>query len=490
MERRYAQESTARFDDDGKITWCSNETDSEGRFKWRKDGSPSGECLGIDFAKASLLRQQGACNILSGACPAAEVSTFVPFAYDAGIAMAHTLHHLLEDESVNMMDISGRHLIQALSANTTFVGTTGTVSFHQGETMGERDASDVRFFVFVHHGTSSGFDQVVGTVDGGKFNLCDPQGSALAYPCTGYTFPDGSSEIPPDTNPCAPENPCKHGGNCTVNTGYNAKRSFNCSCTIEWLGDTCEETRYCSLEAELNQIQSPGMRIKHFPEAKTSVPLKFDQLREIPTQSECHPGFRFQGNEDFELACCSVPGPNGTRGRALVQLKHPTACETYERLLESDGLLGYGANFFNCTARPKRFIAYNFVALVLIGLIAILSVAAIVIVIIYRQCIGALDTSLEWVKSEMEDEETCVPGSEQDTRVKAKPKPKAKAKANQIADEESLMKQVSTPMKNNSNLESQITYLSQSFCKNINLSQSFCKNINLSQSFCKNINLS
>merc|ERR1719409_1316640 len=54
----YAQESTARYSDDGKITWCSDDTDSEGAFMWRKDGSRSGECFGIDFAKAAKLRQQ------------------------------------------------------------------------------------------------------------------------------------------------------------------------------------------------------------------------------------------------------------------------------------------------------------------------------------------------------------------------------------------------------------------------------------------------
>ena len=441
VKRRYAQESTARYSDDGKITWCSDDTDSEGAFMWRKNGSRSGECFGIDFAKASLLRQQGACDMSSadGACPAAELSTFVPYAYDAGIAMAHTLHQLIEVESVDMMDISGRHFLQSLSTHTTFVGATGNVRFQQNHSMGDRKASDVAFYVFNHRGTSMGYEQIVGTIDGGKFKLCDPKGPALAYPCTEYLFPDGSGNIPPDMappDPCEP-NPCKNDGNCTQNPGH-IQQPFNCSCAIDWLGETCEETRYCSMDSKSNQFQPQGMRFENFPRAKTSVAIPFDKLRAEKTESECLPDYRFQGKDDFVLACCSVPGANNTRDRALVQLgDSATNCATYERLLLSDGLLEYGDNFFSCGKRPERFLhlAYNYVAIVLIALIAVLHVGAVLIVIIQRQCVGALDTSQEWVKNEIKDEETCVPGSENDTR-------KSRVRKDQVADEQTLSKQL------------------------------------------------
>ena len=199
-------------------------------------------------------------------------------------------------------------------------------------------------------------------------------------------------------NPCKP-NPCQNGGNCTItnttgHVGGPLSRSgltplFNCSCPSDWLGQTCEETRYCSMDSKSNQFRSRGLRIDNFPRATTSVAVPFLKLRESTKESVCLPGFMFDGDEEFKLACCPIPGPNGTRNRdrALVQLGESVPnCATYERLLLSDGLIRYDDDFFGCNERPQRFVAY-----VLIAVVVMLSVTAVIAVIIYKLHVGALD---------------------------------------------------------------------------------------------------
>ena len=390
--RRYAQESTAGIADDGSIEWCSNETDSKGSLLWHEEGSHSGECIGIDFAKASsLLQEQGKCNVRTNAvCEWAEPSDYIPYAYDAAIAMASALHQLVEVDAIDMMKVSGRHVVKVLSENVSFSGATGNMRFKQDKDMGDREARDVTVIILNHQGTSTGFDQAVGVVQGGSYKSCDKLLQPLLTACKGYIFPDGSGNIPLDKEPAkttpAPvdpckSNPCKNEGNCTANFG-NLENPFNCTCAMDWLGDTCTETRKCSLDAQNNMFKPRGLRVHNFPQQKDSEPIKFKRLRKVASESECLPNFKFQGTTEFHLACCPLPSDNGTRSAALVQFGGKVMdCQTYERLHKSGGLIGYNDTFYRCSERQQRYLKY-----ILIAVVSVLHLCAAIVLVVYIQC--------------------------------------------------------------------------------------------------------
>ena len=174
-----------------------------------------------------------------------------------------------------------------------------------------------------------------------------------------------------------------------------------------------------------------GMRIfkENFPQRTTSAPVPFNQLRQFDTDSECLPDFMFVGTNDFNLGCCVI-SYNGTLTTTLVRLGGSvTTCERYEELNKKTALIDYGKNFFGCDVRPKRVLAYNPVAYILIGIILLLKTVALILILVYKLCVGKMDTSKEWVQKKVvshgnkQKKETQTPtpvdGKQEPTSVKS-----------------------------------------------------------------------
>ena len=88
-EAWFSQNSTAKMSANGIRSDCSDAVDATGRYIWREDGKKEGRCCGIDFEQAGEKWRAKECSNDDPVCASAAITTFVPFAYDAGIAMAH-----------------------------------------------------------------------------------------------------------------------------------------------------------------------------------------------------------------------------------------------------------------------------------------------------------------------------------------------------------------------------------------------------------------
>ena len=115
--------------EDGTRTDCSDAVDATGRYIWREDGTEQGRCCGIDFEKAGQKwRASKKCSNDDPVCANAAISVYVPYAYDAGIALAHGLDKLVHHQNLRSKDITAELLSQAVK-NSTFEGVSGPVSF-------------------------------------------------------------------------------------------------------------------------------------------------------------------------------------------------------------------------------------------------------------------------------------------------------------------------------------------------------------------------
>merc|ERR1719473_1943751 len=75
---------------------CSDAVDATGRYIWREDGKKDGRCCGIDFEQAGQKwRAKEKCSSGDPVCASAAITPYVPWGYDAGIALAHGLHELV-----------------------------------------------------------------------------------------------------------------------------------------------------------------------------------------------------------------------------------------------------------------------------------------------------------------------------------------------------------------------------------------------------------
>ena len=183
----YSQPSTAKISENGTRSDCSDAVDATGRYIWREDGKKEGRCCGIDFEEAGKKWRAGQeCSSDDPVCSSAAISTYVPFAYDAGIAMAHGLHELVHRRGLRSDEIKADLLSQAIK-NSTFEGVSGPVSFLS---TGDRRVDDFEYVVYNYHETTRGFE-VVGQMAGGSFTAnCDPDA------CASLVFSDGTSDIP------------------------------------------------------------------------------------------------------------------------------------------------------------------------------------------------------------------------------------------------------------------------------------------------------
>ena len=99
---------------EGIRTECSDAVDATGRYIWREDGAKDGRCCGIDFKQAGEKWRAKECSNADAVCSSAAISTYVPFAYDAGIALAFGLHQLVHLEGLSHTQITADRLFQAI----------------------------------------------------------------------------------------------------------------------------------------------------------------------------------------------------------------------------------------------------------------------------------------------------------------------------------------------------------------------------------------
>ena len=173
--------------ENGTRSDCSDAVDATGRYIWREDGKEDGRCCGIDFEQASEKWRAGKCSKEDPVCASAAITAYVPFAYDAGIAMAHGLHELVHRRGLRADEIKADLLSQAIR-NSTFEGASGTVSFLSN---GDRRADHFEYVVYNYHETMHGFEAVGQMVNG----FFDP--TCNGSPCASVVFSGGSSRVPP-----------------------------------------------------------------------------------------------------------------------------------------------------------------------------------------------------------------------------------------------------------------------------------------------------
>ena len=171
---------------DGKRTDCSEVVDATGKYIWRKDGHKDGQCCGLDFQQAGHKWRANKCSNDDPICGSAMVSTYVPFAYDAVIALAHGLDKLLRN-GTTPDKITTKLLSEAIQ-QSSFLGATGKVSFEKN---GDRKADDLVFIVYNYHASARGF-KIVGQMLNGGFD----DNSCSSAACPSLIFSNGGNQIP------------------------------------------------------------------------------------------------------------------------------------------------------------------------------------------------------------------------------------------------------------------------------------------------------
>ena len=173
---------------DGTRSKCSDAVDATGRYIWREDGAKDGRCCGIDFEQAGQKWRANEGSFDDPVCLSAAISTYVPFAYDAGIALALGLDKLVRLEGLSGSEITADRLIQAVQ-NSNFEGVTGHVSYLRN---GDRRADSFQFDVYNSPNSARGFGfQPVGEmVDGHFAPICEDG------PCAPMIFSDGTDRKP------------------------------------------------------------------------------------------------------------------------------------------------------------------------------------------------------------------------------------------------------------------------------------------------------
>ena len=185
-EAWYSQPSTAIMSADGTRTACSDARDPAGSYIWREDGEENGRCCGIDFEQAKRKRNTNTCTSGDLVCGVTKVSGFVPYAYDAAIALAHGLDKLVK-EGVGPNEMTASVVSQAIK-ESEFEGPSGNVAF---EANGDRRYADLEYIVYNYQvkGEIHGFEDV-GRLIAGDFVPCKGDG------CRSMMFHDGKQTPP------------------------------------------------------------------------------------------------------------------------------------------------------------------------------------------------------------------------------------------------------------------------------------------------------
>ena len=173
---------------DGTRTECSDAVDATGRYIWREDGAKDGRCCGIDFEQAGEKWRANECSTGDPVCASAAISPYVPFAYDAGIALARGLDQLVHLQGLSGTEITADRLFESIR-NSSFEGVSGHVSFLNN---GDRQADSFEYVVYNYQNSARGFGfEPVGEMVNGHFAPVCEDG-----PCAPMIFSDGTSRKP------------------------------------------------------------------------------------------------------------------------------------------------------------------------------------------------------------------------------------------------------------------------------------------------------
>ena len=179
----YNQSSTSKMLSNGTRTDCSDAKDATGRYVWREDGEKDGRCFGLDFQEA---RQQNCRTDKSKTndevCVSTRISQYVPYAYDAAIALAHGLDKLVK-EGVSLDKMTAGRLSEAIR-NSPFEGASGKVLFEEN---GDRNSTNLKYTVYDYNSAEGKF------VDAGQVNVDGTFTKSTEY---AITFADGSTDVP------------------------------------------------------------------------------------------------------------------------------------------------------------------------------------------------------------------------------------------------------------------------------------------------------
>ena len=165
---------------------CSDARDAKDNYIWRENGVEAGQCCGIDFKQAKQKRDARQCKGNDFVCEATELSGYVPYAYDAAIALAYGLDKLVT-EGVHATKMTAKRLFKAVQ-ESSFAGVTGHVSFKEN---GDRHTADMDYIVYNYQskGDIHRFEDV-GHMTNRKFVRCE------GYKCPPLVFHDGTESVP------------------------------------------------------------------------------------------------------------------------------------------------------------------------------------------------------------------------------------------------------------------------------------------------------
>ena len=217
---------------------CSEEKDDDGTYLWQQDhdNDPSTP------------------NVCAGDDPQQETA-YDAFAYDAVIAAARALHYLIEGQ--RKPTIVGSELLEALTTNVGFDGTTGLVDFYDASADPDRRYHGDRHVGF-HHTLLNYVDNAQGLMPVGQWTPCsgaDACSWAERWQSNGrpLTYSTADNRRPQETASCTAYGTIlSEQGACVCDSGFEFDtRSEGCiPCQAG------QDSRHA--DASLNQTSSLG----------------------------------------------------------------------------------------------------------------------------------------------------------------------------------------------------------------------------------------
>lgn len=162
------------------VAGCDMTRDTNNRSIWiRPLSSSTRRCAAVNFSDYDREAAQEYRVETEGD---GRISSYVPYAYDSAMAIAHGLHDLFTSStymaaqtSKQSSVLNAESIFSAIVNITTFHGFSGEVSFRQedqeGMNRGDRDAGKLKFFVYNYNGEQF---QPVGSIYQDKLTLSVP----------------------------------------------------------------------------------------------------------------------------------------------------------------------------------------------------------------------------------------------------------------------------------------------------------------------------
>ena len=254
----HAQQARVGTPDRKDLPGCDSAVDDLGRDIWLADhdlkASTPKKCAAVNFSDYS---RDDADAMRPESTGDGRISTYVPYAYDAAIAIAKGLHSLFNSKEWrdgmidwNSPQARGNAIFKHISS-VSFEGFSGSVSFRAKDPVtnkyeGDRNAASVKFFLWNYDGES-----------GSKFEKLGEVGANGQLNITGsrrITWPSGG-EKPDDRPKCTDSDfnlflhPCDSStGMISLNISHDAASCKGTDSTEQ----VCEYTPFRPLKVSLS----------------------------------------------------------------------------------------------------------------------------------------------------------------------------------------------------------------------------------------------